>query len=173
VRVSISKQAFISFFVSPYCGEVLYDVLLLDACHILLGRRWLFDNHVRHHGYANTYALKFKRHSLTLAPLPSPKPLKIKLGKKNEKGLYMSETHVERAISKSKLLCALLMVKSNTSDKVKLLHPLAQSLLREFDDVVPNVLPLVLPSLRGVKHQIELVLGNPLSNKSTYRCKSQ
>jgi len=37
----------------------------------------------------------------------------------------MSETWVERVISKSKPLFTLLMVKSNTSEKVKPLHPLA------------------------------------------------
>jgi len=41
---------------------------------------------------------------------------------------------VERATSKSKPLFALLIVESNTSEKVKSLHPVAQSLLREFDD---------------------------------------
>jgi len=53
----------------------------------------------------------------------------------------MSDTWVERAISKSKPLFALLMVESNTSEEVKPLHPLAQSLLREFEDVFPNYLP--------------------------------
>jgi len=80
----------------------------MNACHILLGRLWLFDNHVMHEGHANTYALKFNGCSLTLAPLPSPKPLKIKPRKKGEKSVYMSETQVETTISNSKLLFALL-----------------------------------------------------------------
>ena len=78
-----------------------------------------------HDGHANTYALKFKGRSLTLAPLPPPTPLKIKSAKGSEKGLYMSETQVERAISKSKPIFALLIVESNTSEVVKPLHPLA------------------------------------------------
>jgi len=66
----------------------------MDTCHILLCRPWLFDNHVMHNGHANTYALKFKELSLTLAALPPPKPLKIKQEKGSEKSPYMSETQV-------------------------------------------------------------------------------
>ena len=36
-EVTVSKQALMSFSVGPYCGEVLGDVLPMDACHILLG----------------------------------------------------------------------------------------------------------------------------------------
>jgi len=119
---------------------------------MLFDRPWLFDNHVMYDGHANTYALKFKGHSLTLTALSPPKHLKIKLGKGSEKSLYMSETQVERAISKSKPLFALLMVESNVSEEVKPLHPLAQSLLREFEDVFPNDLPPGLPPIRGIEH---------------------
>jgi len=45
----------------------------------------------------------------------------------------MGETRVVRPISKSKPLFALLMVESDTSEEVKPLHPLASSLLREFE----------------------------------------
>jgi len=34
-KVTISKQALISFLVRPYCGEVLCYDLPMDACHIL------------------------------------------------------------------------------------------------------------------------------------------
>jgi len=67
-KVTVSKQAFISFSVGPYCSGVLCDVLPIDAYHILLSRPWLFNNHVMHDGHANTYALKFKGRNLTLTP---------------------------------------------------------------------------------------------------------
>jgi len=91
-------------------------------------------------------------------------------GKGSEKSIYMSETWVERVISKSKPLFTLLMVESNTSEVVKSLHPLAQSLLREFEDVFPNDLPSGLPPFRGIEHQIDLIPGAPLPNKLAYRC---
>jgi len=37
-KVIIFKEALISFSVGPYVGEVVYDVLPMDACHILLSR---------------------------------------------------------------------------------------------------------------------------------------
>jgi len=37
-EVIVSKQAFILFSAGPYCGEVVCDVLPMDACNILLGR---------------------------------------------------------------------------------------------------------------------------------------
>jgi len=58
----------------------------MDACHLLLDRPWLFDNHVIHDGHANKYVFKHKDCNLTLTRLPPPKPLKSKLGK--EKAIY-------------------------------------------------------------------------------------
>jgi len=37
-KVTVFKQALILYSVSPYCDEVLCDVLPMDACHILFGR---------------------------------------------------------------------------------------------------------------------------------------
>jgi len=49
-EITTSKQALIAFSASPYCGEVLRDVLSMGTCHLLLGRPWLFDNHAIHDG---------------------------------------------------------------------------------------------------------------------------
>ena len=76
--------------------------------------------------------------SLTLAPSPPSKPHKTKLGKESEKSIYMSETWVETVSSKSNPLFALLLVELNSSVEAKPIHPLARSLLREFDDVFSN-----------------------------------
>jgi len=65
----------------------------------------------------------------------------------------MSETRLERAIFKGKPLFVLLMVESNTSEGVKPMHPLAQSLLKEFVGVFPKDLALRLPPLGGIEHQ--------------------
>jgi len=112
---------------------------------LLLGRPRLFDNYMIHDGHANTYAFKYMGCNLTLTPLPPPKLLEFKPGKGSEKSLFLSETRVERAISRSKLLFAVFMIESNISEGVKPMHPLAQSLLKEFEDVFLNDLPLRLP----------------------------
>jgi len=71
---------------------------------------------VIHDGHANTYAFKYMGRNLTLTPVPPPKLLISKSGKGSETSLFVSETQVERAISKSKPLFTLLMVESNTSE---------------------------------------------------------
>jgi len=79
------RQALISFSIGPYCDEVLFDILPMDACHLLLGMPWLFDNHVIYGRHANTYTFKHNGKGLTLDPLPPPDPHKVKLGKESEK----------------------------------------------------------------------------------------
>ena len=93
------QMSYYFIFVVLYCGQTLCNVLPMDACHLLLGRPWLYDNHVIHDGYANTYPLKYKRYSVTLGQLPSLKIDKIKSWNESEKSLCMSEIWVERAIS--------------------------------------------------------------------------
>jgi len=169
-EVTISKQALIAFSVGPYCSEVLCDVLPMNACHLLLSTPWSYGNHVIHDGHANTYAFKYIGRNLTLTLLSPPKLLKSKSGKGSEKSLFMSETRVERAISKSKPLFTLLMIESNISEGVKPMHPLGQPLLKEFEGVLPNDLPLGLLPLRGIEHQVDFLLGAPFPNKPVYRC---
>ena len=141
----------------------------MNACHLLHGRPWLFDNDVIHDRHTNTYAFNHKGCSLTLAPLPSLKPLRFKLGKRREKSLHMSEI-MERSISKCKPLFALLLLESNTSKGVKRANPLDQSLLRKFADVFPNDLHPALPPMKGIEHQIDLLLCAPLPNMPNYSC---
>ena len=50
----------------------------------------------------------------------------------------MSEARVERAISTSKPLFALVLVESNTSEETKPVHPLAQLALRKLENVFTN-----------------------------------
>ena len=100
----------------------------MDACYLLLSRRWLFGNNVIYDGHVNTYSLKDNGYSLTLTPLVPPKPLAIKLMKGREKSLHKSETRDESFTSKSKPRIALLMVKPNTSEVVNHFYPMASIL---------------------------------------------
>ena len=43
------------------------------------------------------------------------------------------------------------------------------NLLQEFKDVFPAEIPPGLPPLRGIEHQIDLILGASLLNRAAYR----
>ena len=47
--------------------SVWCDMVLIDACHILLGRPWQFDRSVVHDGKKNTYTLSIKGKHIVLA----------------------------------------------------------------------------------------------------------
>ena len=50
------------------------------------------------------------------------------------------------------------------------LRPLAQPFNHDFEDVFLADLPLRLPPVRGIKHQIDLLPGAAPPNKPAYRC---
>ena len=52
-----------------YQDEIWFDIIPMDACHILLGRPWLFDRKVTYDGYLNTYTFSKDGKNITLAPL--------------------------------------------------------------------------------------------------------
>jgi len=118
--IKVTKQALISFSIrKKYRDTAFCDVVLMSACHILLGQPWKFDRHVVHDGFKNTYSLIIDKEKIVLNPLPHNKVHKIKPGVGSEKKrdlLMLSETRVERALGKGKQFSALLMLESNNSE---------------------------------------------------------
>ena len=54
--LQVNSRCFISFSIGKhYYDELWCDIIPMDACHLLLGRPWLFDRKVMHDGYLNTY----------------------------------------------------------------------------------------------------------------------
>ena len=90
------------------------------------------------------------------------------MGNIGEKALFLSETHVERPMIKCKLICALFVLEEGEGET--LLHTLAQPLAHGFLVVLPTDLPLGLPLLRGIEHQIDLFPRATLPNRPPYRC---
>ncbi|XP_021730219.1 uncharacterized protein LOC110697176 [Chenopodium quinoa] len=120
----------------------------MDACHLMLGRPWQFDRFVKYDGRTNVYVVKKgeKDKPIALKPVISNLP-KIT---SNSKGLMMiTEQEFDKAVAQ----------------EASVLEPI----LREFDDVFPDELPPGLPPIRGIEHQIDLIPGAPLPNKTAYR----
>ena len=88
-EIMVNKQVLIIFSIGKYKDEVLFDVVPMEATHILLGRLWQYDRQVLHDGLTNKMIFTFQGHRVILKPL-SPKEvhedqLKMKTKRGNEK----------------------------------------------------------------------------------------
>jgi hypothetical protein len=59
----------VSFSIGSYASPVDCDVVPMEACSILLGHPWEFDNDATHHGRSNTYTFMHKGKKITLLSL--------------------------------------------------------------------------------------------------------
>ncbi|XP_021969096.1 uncharacterized protein LOC110864356 isoform X1 [Helianthus annuus] len=74
--IRVSTRVLITFSIGQeYKDEIWCDVIPMDACHVLLGRPWLFDRKVVHDGYKNTYSFVKDGRKITLLPLMSKNTL--------------------------------------------------------------------------------------------------
>eukprot|EP00257_Ricinus_communis_P025963 XP_025013377.1 uncharacterized protein LOC107261381 [Ricinus communis] len=141
-RCLVTKQVRVAFGVQKFQDEVLCDVIPMQACHLLLGRPWLFDRDVIYKGRSNCYYLTLHNKLYTLTPLMSQKQILV-------------------LVYKESLL--------TTNDLNVSLPSSFKSLLREFEDVFPDKIPSGLPPIRGIEHQIDFVLCSTIPNRLAYR----
>ena len=59
----VKVQAWVEFIIGEYQDKILCDVVLMHACHLLLGRPWQYDKDAVHHGKKNMYS--FKKNGVT------------------------------------------------------------------------------------------------------------
>lgn len=98
---------------------------------------------------------------ITLASLNPSMILKNQPGLRNtRKTFFLSETRVEKAISKHKIVIvvALFTVESKKSEIERPFHPKMHFLLKECEDVFLEDLPYGLLPTGGIEHQIGLIL---------------
>nr|GEX94889.1 putative reverse transcriptase domain, zinc finger, CCHC-type, aspartic peptidase domain protein [Tanacetum cinerariifolium] len=160
--VKVTHRCLVHFSIgNKYTDEIWCEVIPMDACHILLGRLWLYDRRVKHDGYRNTYTFKKDGVSITLAPLnlKVAPPDRVLISKTNFVGLVK--------VSPPSVVFGLLMIEENP---VTAAAPLSMvSLLNEFKDVFPEEIPAGLPVIREIQHCIDFLLGASIPNKPTYR----
>ena len=65
----IDKQVEVKFSIGNFEDSVLCDVVPMEACHILLGRPWLFERKTMHHGHTNEITFTHKERKIVLHPL--------------------------------------------------------------------------------------------------------
>jgi hypothetical protein len=183
----------VPFSIGAYSDYVDCDVVPMEACSLLLGRPWQYDTDSLHHIRSNHYSLMFMGQKIIIHPMTPEQIVKddlaraVKTAKEQEPSPSTSDKSeikfnapvllATRAdfddirdahLPCYALICSRLLVSLGDAPFLDIPSAVAD-LLQEYADVFSKDLPPGLPSLRGIEHQIDLILGAQLPNRASYR----
>ncbi|XP_020258806.1 uncharacterized protein LOC109835232 [Asparagus officinalis] len=151
--VQVDEVCRVSFSIGrTYVDEAMCDVVEMDACHI---------------GKDNVYIFKKDGRRIVLKPLTEKGPVKTIVAEKKN-FLVVDNEDFMKDVKQSDEIYALVVSGKEESTTVETPHEV-QTLLQQFDAVMPDDLPSELPMLRDVQHQIDLIPGSRLPNLPHYR----
>ncbi|PKU79630.1 putative mitochondrial protein [Dendrobium catenatum] len=168
IEITVNETCAVTFSIGKhYVCNVVCDVLDMDVCHIILGRPWQFDANAHYDCRSNVYSLEWNGKKLRLLP-QTPEHIG-----QNEKGkavayLVSGPELLLTPLAETTMLALVTTDFQNVHDKVPLPAGI-RSLLQEFADIVPSELPMELPPLRAIQHQIDFVPGSTLPNLPHHR----
>lgn len=194
----VEEQAWVEFQIGPYKDRLLFDVVNMDACHLLFGRPWQYDLKAQHNGVKNTYTITKNGKVIELIPLakPSQEESKAKeanimvMGKKEflkevkgkkcplfalipilkDKLHNDAENHIEE--EKSEVESSNLKVEV-TGKKDQKVAEEVKPILDKYKEIIADGIPRSLPPMREISHCIDLIPGSTLPNKATYKITPQ
>jgi len=139
--LQVNSRCLIAYSIGKsYHDELWCDIIPLDACHLLLGRPWLFDQKVMDDGHSNTYNFHKDGKKITLAPLSPSQLHKIK-PQKNQHHSNLLITFGEPLLKAShhefKAFKEWILTSLEESEAPPPSHPIAILLLERFAHVFP------------------------------------
>ncbi|GJW93787.1 RNA-directed DNA polymerase [Tanacetum coccineum] len=160
--VKVTHKYLVQFSIgNKYTDDIWCEVIPMDACHVLLGRPWLYDRRVKHDGFRNTYSFKKDGLRITLAPLnPRDEPQHVApLTKRDFVGLAKHQSSIP--------VFGLVIVEENPTPWA--LPAEVIPLVDEFSDIFPDDIPAGLPLMLEIQHCIDFIPGASIPNKPAYR----
>ena len=171
--LQVNSRCLISFSLGKnYQDELWCDVVPMDACHILLGRPWMYDRRVMHNGYLNTYSFTKNGKKITLNPMSPSELHKIKPQKSQSQSdllLTCGEPLLKASEHEFEALKEWILQVQEEPETPLPSHPIAKVILNQFSHLFPEEIPSGLPPKRDIQHHIDLIPGSILPNKPAYR----
>ncbi|OMO89725.1 hypothetical protein CCACVL1_07669 [Corchorus capsularis] len=134
-EIKVNKQVLVSLSLGRYNDEVLCNVLPMQACHVLLGQPWQFDNKVHHDGETNKYSFVCGKHPITLIPLSPQEALKDQLKLKEDFAKLESEYRIQEKLKNVSSSVNCVDIKSVLVDK----HASSKKVAKEKADFVKDL----------------------------------
>jgi len=166
-QLLVDEQCEVEFQIGKYKDKVVCDIMLMDVCHILLGRPWQYDRKVVHDGLTNCY--KFVKDGIkhTLVPIKEEGTA----GTSEPRALLVSGKQFLKQVEDNEM--GYVVVKKERTmlfhTEVSDLPTEIQQMLQEFTDIVVDDLLDKLAPKRSISHHIDFIPGAILSNKVAYR----
>ena len=78
-KIKVTEIAHIEFSIGSYKNSADFDIVPMQACHLLLGTPWININNVVHKKVGNKYSLKYNGRKFTPVPLTTAEILEADL----------------------------------------------------------------------------------------------
>ncbi|XP_071713605.1 uncharacterized protein [Rutidosis leptorrhynchoides] len=165
-EVRVTEQCEVLISMGKYKDTIVFDIVDMDACHVLLGRPWQFNLGVIHKGKENTYTFSKDGHKFTLCPYSNSSIPRA--SKEKEKQITLCSREAFLAEVRNAPTIFAVFIKGNDMS-IKNTPPKLHHLLSEFESIMPDDIPDGFPPLRDIQHQIDFVPGASIPNQPHYQ----